>query len=881
MKMIVRAVLAFVLLCPAQANEQSDHFESHVRPLLVKNCHSCHTEEQSGGLRLDSRFAILGGGKSGPAIVPGKPEESLLIAAVRHTHSRLRMPLGGKLSDDEITTLEKWVRDGAFWPETHEEFFISRVRPVIERSCLGCHQDEPAGGLRLDSREALLEGGLSGPAVIPGEPNESLLIQTVRYTHDESRMPPTGQLPAAELADLERWVRDGLAWSNISVSSMPDFVITEKQRNHWSFRPLEVDARRPVVRAEDWPQMAIDNYVLAKLEAKGLEPAPAADRRTLIRRVSYDLTGMAPKPDEVEAFVHDPSPRAFRKVVDRLLASPRYGERWGRHWLDVVRYADSAGDSSDYPIPQMYLYRDYVIEAFNRNLPYDQFIWEQIAGDLLPFESEDQRWKRIIATGYLALSRRFGVTPENDMHLTIEDTVNNLGKTFLGLTTGCARCHNHKYDPISSKDYYGLYGIFASTRYPFGGSENINEQKDLVYRLPEEDIEAVLAPIRSELDPIEEELEKLQKEQVEFVKRVVDEGEVLDVKRLAELKIGSKKLSLKRRALLAKGPTFETAFAVWEGSPQNVRVQLRGEPKNLGEEVPRRFLEILGGHTLPKDCQTSGRLELAEWIVDPQNPLTARVMVNRIWQHHFGKGLVASPNDFGIRGAAPTHPELLDFLAGHFIESGWSVKAMHRMIVLSRAYQMQSEGDPRNAEVDAANDFLWKFNRRRLSAEEIRDSILELSGELDLSSKSEPHPFPHWAKWGFTQHKPFQAVYESKRRSVYLMTQRFQRHPYIGVFDGPDNNIGTAARMTTTTPIQALFSMNSKIVHCAADGWARRLTALSDADHTRVEIAHREAFGRPIAPDERKRSQRYLLDTGSLTSYLRVLLATNEFLFVE
>ena len=881
MKMIVRAVLAFVLLCPAEANEQSDHFETHVRPLLVKNCHTCHTTEQSGGLRLDSRFAILGGGKSGPAIVPGKPEESLLIAAVRHTHSRLRMPLGGKLSDDEINALEKWVSDGAFWPETPEEFFIGRVRPVIDRSCLSCHRDEPAGGLRLDSREALLEGGLSGPAVIPGEPDESLLIQTVRYTHDESRMPPTGELPAAELADLERWVRDGVAWSDISVPAMPEFVIGEKQRNHWSFRPLEVDAVLPAVQDEAWPQMAIDYYVLGKLEAKGFQPAPKADRRTLIRRVTYDLTGMPPKPDEVESFVHDPSPRAFRKVVDRLLASPRYGERWGRHWLDVVRYADSAGDSSDYPIPQMYLYRDYVIESFNRDLPYDQFIREQIAGDVLPSESESQRWRRIIATGYLALSRRFGVTPETDMHLTIEDTINNLGKTFLGLTTGCARCHNHKYDPISSKDYYGLYGIFASTRYPFAGSENINEQKDLVYRLPEEQIKEALTPLRSELDPIEEELEKLQKEQVEFVERVVEDGEVLDVKRLAELKIASTKLSLKRRALLAKGPTFETSFAVWEATPQNAKIQLRGEPKNLGEEVPRRFLEILGGQALPENCQTSGRLELAEWIADPKNPLTARVMVNRIWQHHFGKGLVATPNDFGARGAAPTHPELLDFLAAHFIESGWSVKTMHRMIVLSRAYQMQSEGDPRNLDADAANDFLWRFNRRRLSAEEIRDSILELSGALDLSSENEPHPFPHSAKWTFTQHRPFQAVYESRRRSVYLMTQRFQRHPYLGMFDGADNNIGTAARMTTTTPVQALFSMNSRIVHCAADGWTRRLTALTDDDRTRVDVAHREAFGRPIAPDEWERARHYLAQSGSLDSYLRVLLATNEFLFVD
>src|SRR5579862_7825182 len=349
------------------------------------------------------------------------------------------------------------------------DFFETRVRPVLATNCYGCHTSGQSGGLRLDSAEAALKGGNTGPAIVPGKPEESLLIQAVRQSHEKLKMPPGKKLADQEIADLVEWIQAGAVWpKSAGVVSR----ITAQQKAFWSFQPLK-DAAPPLVKDKRWAAELIDRFILAKLEEKGLQPAPAADRRTLIRRVTYDLTGLPPTPEEIDAFLRDKSPKAYARVVDRLLASPRYGERWGRHWLDVVRYADSAGDSADYPVPQAYLYRDYVIQSFNRDKPYDQFLREQIAGDLLPHKNNAERWEHTVATGYLAIAKRFSVVPEEYMYLTIDDTIDNLGKAVLGLSVSCARCHDHKYDPISSKDYYALFGIFDSTRYPFAGSENV------------------------------------------------------------------------------------------------------------------------------------------------------------------------------------------------------------------------------------------------------------------------------------------------------------------------------------------------------------------------------------------------------------------------
>ncbi|MDA2938273.1 DUF1553 domain-containing protein [Acidobacteria bacterium AH-259-A15] len=780
-----------------------------------------------------------------------------------------------------------------------EAFFESRIRPLLSSNCYTCHTDLQTSGLRLDSRESILKGGSRGPAIVSGRPEESLLIKAIIYTDETLKMPPPGKLAQQDIADLVKWVKEGAFWPEAptellaAVSESSEYLISPEQRAFWSFQP---PAKHPVpdVKLKGWARNPIDNFILAKLEEKGLKPAPGADKRTLIRRASYDLIGLPPTPEETEAFLADPSPTAFAKLIDRLLASAHYGERWGRHWLDLVRYADSAGDSADYPVPQAYLYRNYVINSFNKDKPYDQFIREQIAGDLLPGQTEAQRWERVVATGYLAIARRFSVRPERNMHLTIEDTIDNVGKSFLGLSVRCARCHNHKYDPISSKDYYALYGVFDSTRYPFAGSENIQEQQDLISRLPQSKVDVILKPFRAELRALDEQMKELEEERKTALAQT---GERPATARTPdEIKAEIKKLKKLRKPILAKMPDLEMTFAVAEGTPHNARVQIRGDPKKLGEEVPRRFLQILGGQDLPSWARGSGRLQLAEWLSDRQNPLTARVMVNRIWQHHFGKGIVATPSNFGRRGAAPTHPQLLDYLALQFIESGWSIKAMHRRIMLSQTYQLASNGDASNARADADNKLLWKFNRRRLDAEAIRDSLLMISGELD-TTMGEAHSFPHQGTWGFTQHKPFVDVYETKRRSVYLMTQRIQKHPYLSIFDGADTNSSTAGRLVTTTPIQALFMMNSAFVHERADHLARGLIAEVPETPRRIDRAHRMALGRPARPEELRKAEHYLkqarkklaaagtpvseLYTQALASYLRALLSSNEFLFVD
>jgi hypothetical protein len=883
--------------------ELAEFFESKIRPVLSSRCFSCHTGLKSGGLQLDSRRNILKGGNDGPAIVPGHPEESLLFKAISHTHERFKMPLNGpKLDDETIGNFRKWIRDGAVWPESPEEFFDGRVRPVLSKNCLPCHSAAPQGALLVDTREHLLKGGRSGPALVPGDPDKSLLIEAVLGKRERLKMPPTGRLSDAELADLVEWVKRGAVWGGGALTSArSDYQITPEQKAFWSFQPRK-SPPVPKVKHAKWARSPVDSFILAKLEAKGLKTAPTATKRVLIRRATYDLTGLPPTPQEVEAFLADRSPQAFAKVVDRLLASPHYGERWGRHWLDVVRYADTAGDSADYPVPQAYLYRNYVIYSFNQDKPYDEFIREQIAGDLLPAKSKDERWEHTVATGYLAVAKRFSVKPENYKYLTIDDTLDNLGKTFLGLSVACARCHDHKYDPIPSADYYALYGILDSTRYPFAGSENVNEQRDFVYRLPQEKVDATLKPYTDLLKPLDARLEQLEEE-----KKALDRGGAgadpatvirpVAAHRTAE-EIGKeiREIKKERRKVRAQMPVLESAYAVAEGTPHDARVLLRGDPTKPGEVVPRHFLQILGGQPLPPECKASGRLELARWLSDPKNPLTARVMVNRLWLYHFGKGIVQTPSDFGKRGKAPTHPELLDYLATRFVESGWSIKAMHRLIMLSHVYQLASDGPPENAPSDPGNDLYWKFNRQRLDAECIRDAMLKVSGDLDPTVGVE-HPFPPPATWDWTQHKPFAAVYDTSQRSVYLMVQRSQRHPYLSLFDGADPNVSTPERTSSTTPLQALFVMNSEFIQQRSEHFAARLADDAPDNAGRLNLAFESALARSPTPEERQRALAYLdqsrraleaagvsadlVTQESWASFLRGLLASNEFMYID
>jgi hypothetical protein len=618
----------------------------------------------------------------------------------------------------------------------------------------------------------------------------------------------------------------------------------------------------------------------------------------------------------------DALPEALMAAADRYLASSHYGERWGRHWLDVVRYADTAGESSDYPIPQAYLYRDYVIDAFNRDTPYDQFLREQIAGDLLPAADEETRQRQLVATGFIAQARRFSVDPDTAMHQTIEDTIDTLGRATMGLSLGCARCHDHKFDPVSMRDYYALYGVFQSTRYPFPGSENKKRQRDLVPLVSATEYAAVMAPFQEEMAAIDADLEALQIERQAARDKAEGRTPAVEPKRTQlELLEAFRGIRAQRDALQDRLPEVPMAYAVAEGKPASARIQKRGEPFNLGEEVPRGFLPALGGGPFAEGEVGSGRRPLAEAVASAKNPLTARVMVNRIWQHHFGKGLVQTPNDFGAMGRRPTHPELLDWLASRFIEDGWSVKKFQRRLIASATWQQRVQpalaseageagtgsqeanvttddgaGAGRAGLVDPANDLLWSFPRLRLDAESIRDALLSASGRLVRGSGG-PHPFPPMKTWNWTQHSPFTAVYPTRHRSVYVMQQRIRRHPFFAVFDGADTNSSTGARMITTTPLQALFVMNDPFAHEQAEALAQRVAAAFPGNVVaRISLAHKLLYGREATAAETSEAVVYLAgfrarlpaeqtpterEASAWTSYARALMGANEFIFLD
>jgi Protein of unknown function (DUF1553)/Protein of unknown function (DUF1549)/Planctomycete cytochrome C len=836
------------------------------------------------------------------------------------------------------------------------EFFEKKIRPILEENCLMCHgaAGKPQGNLRLDSREGMLKGGASGqPAVVPGDVEKSMLIKAIRYTDAKLQMPPVEKLKDPLIADFEEWIKMGAPDPRVKKeqqqSSNNKASDMAAAREFWSFKPV-TDPRVPNVRNKTWARTSVDHFILAKFDEKSVRPVRTADKRTLIRRASFDLTGLPPTPEELDAFLADTSPQAFAKVVDRLLASPRYGERWGRHWLDLVRYADTAGDNSDFPIKAAYRFRDYVIKAFNEDKPYDQFIREQIAGDLLPAKDEADRNEKIVATGYLALSRRFG-SRNKEFNLTIDDTIDNLGRAILGLSTSCARCHDHKFDPILAKDYYALYGIFNSSRYSFPGAEIYPHPADMVPLASgkqREDFEKWQRQL-SDLDDKKEQLtaekgiaarnraqkEKDAKAAAEKATASLEkpqenqgarpqsdaatqkapvvppvEARTADYDRDAmnwsipklstrtDQEIDAEMASVKARIaeLGERNAGISKAYAVVDGRPANARIHRKGDPKNLDEEVPRGFLEVLGGQKVPAECKSSGRDHLAGWLTDVKNPLTARVMVNRIWSWHFGKGLVSTPNDFGSRGDRPTNPELLDHLASQFVKSGYSIKAMHRLIMNSHVYQLAAVTDPRNVAIDAGNNYFWKFDRRRLSAEEIRDAMLAVSGGLDLKPGAE-HPFPPERDWKYTQHKQFFAVYATNKRSVYLMQQRLKKHPLMEVFDGPDTNAPTPSRTASTTPVQALYLMNDPFVHAQSDLLAVRVGLAFESLRERINYAYQLAYGRPATAEEQKLGADYLSEAkidlngtevpadrrtrAALSSYMRVLLSSNEFLYVE
>jgi hypothetical protein len=698
------------------------------------------------------------------------------------------------------------------------EFFEKKVRPVLTEHCFACHGGaKKKGGLRLDSRAALLTGGDSGPAVVPGKPDDSRLIRAVNHADDELKMPPKKKLAAEQIAALTTWVKMGAPWpggSDVRPVSSKGYQITAKDRAFWAFRPVK-ETVPPAVKDKTWAKSPIDFFVLAKLEEKGLRPAPAADKRTLIRRATFDLIGLPPTPKEVEAFLKDESPDAFAKVVDRLLASPAYGERWARHWLDVARYGeDQAHTFQARKYPDGFRYRDWVVKAFNDDKPYDRFVMEQIAGDLL---DDGDRVERLEALGFFAIGPAYyGKAPADEL----DDRIDTMTRGFLGLTVACARCHDHKFDPIPTTDYYSLAGVFASTAYK----------------------EYVLTP----------------------------KGEIDDT---AKPEPADKKKDPKA----PKAPRKPVIHSLTEGAkPANLRVYIRGNPATLGEEAPRRFLAILSGDNPPAFTKGSGRLELAKAIASKDNPLTARVMVNRIWAHHFGRGLVATPSNFGSLGERPTHPELLDWLAARFVAKGWSIKAMHREMMLSASYQMSSRYDAASAERDPDDHYLWRMSRRRLEVEPWRDAMLAVAGNLDrtLGGPSVDLQSP-----------------DNRRRTLYAAISRHSLDPVLRLYDFPDPNLTNDRRTATIVPSQQLFVLNSDFIVRQAKVLAARLTAdPKEDDATRIRHAFLLLYARPATDKEVRLGTRFLAAAATdrekkalspWKQYAQVLLGANEFIFVD
>ena len=643
------------------------------------------------------------------------------------------------------------------------------------------------------------------------------------------------------------------AASTAAIAAPPS--VADARASHWSFRPV-TKPTVPAVNNRAWVRTPIDAFILARLEAQGLTPATECDRLTFLRRVSFDLIGLPPTPEEVEAFVSDRSPEAHEKVVDRLLSSPRYGERWGRHWLDIARYADTKGYvfQEERRYPYSYTYRDYVIRAFNDDLPYDQFILHQLAADQLPLGTDK---RPLAAMGYLTLGRRF----LNNVHDIIDDRIDVTMRGLQGLTVACARCHDHKFDAIPTKDYYSLYGVFASSVEP----------AELPLLAEPERNEAYLAyetGLQTRQDVVAKFKEENKKELAANNRKFRDELKKLE-KKVEEWKIGGP-ASPPRAMILADAPT-----------PRTARVLVRGNPGNPGPQVPRQFLEVVAGESRKPFTQGSGRLELAQAIANPENPLTARVLVNRVWLHHFGEGLVRTPNNFGIRGEPPTHPELLDWLATEFMASGgrespgWSIKKLHRIMLLSNTYRQSNDADAKLLAADPENRLLGRMTRQRLDFEAMRDSLLYVAGRLDTTVGGPGVEITT---------APFTA-----RRTVYAFIERQNLPGLFRTFDFASPDTCTAQRHATTVPQQALFLMNSPFVIQQAKRFAARTDGMMK-DEARVDLMHRLAFGRAAAPDDLTLGMRFLAAakaTSTITGltpweqYAQVLLLSNEFAFVD
>ncbi|MBS1830381.1 MAG: PSD1 domain-containing protein [Acidobacteria bacterium] len=876
---------------------------------------------------------------------------------------------------------------GAAWPlcaQTGANFFESRVRAVLAKNCYACHTGSELGGLRVDSRERLLRGGKSGPAIVPGKANESLLLRAVARADARLKMPPQAPLTEREIEDLRTWIDGGAEWPETpAVAKGPD------RRAFWSFQPVR-KPRVPETRRSGWARNDLDRFVLARMEEEGLTPSAEADRRTLIRRLSFDLTGLPPTPEEVRAFVADTAVDAYERVVERLLASPRYGERWARHWLDLARYSDGTNAArEDTPLANAYRYRDWVVSALNADLPYDRFVRSQIAADSL---EERDREKHLAALGFQAIG-------ESD-----NDRLDVTTRVFLGLTVGCAQCHDHKFDPIPTRDYYSLLGVFKSSKvdeYPLVDGAQVKAYKEAKAASEEKKAELkrfLDAQIRNVTDYLaaqtsqyivaawrvmtnsaeqadavaardgldaetlgrwvkylkarekdhgafakwnelvsrpgvkESDVTALARELEQSVRTVLAEKKTIDDRNYVKLggiegmKDTSRVIGTLVDALpveryyfwrdMASGP-YKIEDIVYKGGvyyydskqverflgapaqrylkqlreesaalekaipkpypfwhvlkdaekPADIKVAVRGDASNPGEIAPRRFLGVLCDGEPALFRMGSGRAELAEAIISPKNPLTSRVIVNRLWQHHFGEGIVRSTSNFGQLGDRPTHPELLDYLAASLVESGWSLKAMHRMMVLSSTYRMRSEAEGPGVAKDPDNRLLWRANvQERLDAESLRDAVLAASGTLDSALGGAPKKLSD----------------DYGRRTLYTIVSRGQPDRTMALFDFPDANTSTEQRITTVGPMQRLFFMNSGFVARQSEALVARVRREAAGDREQIGRMYELLYGRPVSDEEARLGMEFLGGREeNWPRYAQVLLAAAEFSTVK
>ncbi|ADG67720.1 protein of unknown function DUF1549 [Planctopirus limnophila DSM 3776] len=779
---------------------------------------------------------------------PATAEESRQVVSAQNSLNTRSVVVSGSLQDSQLPA--------------DFEFFEKKVRPILVAHCYTCHSadNKAAGGLRVDDYQGLRNGGNRGSAVVPHQPEESLLVQAVRYT-GKLKMPPEEKLPDEKIQILEDWIRRGAPWPRVEVSHEIGKGSSDYQEllaSHWAWQPLKA-VTPPVIQDSNWATDPIDQFVLAKLNDHNLSPVSDADPASLLRRVAFDLTGLPPGDEQLRAFEANPSTENYAQLVDGFLASPAFGEKWGRHWLDVSRFGESTGSARNIPYPQAYKYRNYVIDAFNKDKPFDRFIAEQVAGDLLPYSSESERIENLVATGFLALgvkdvNQRFKVRFVMD---NVDEAIDTVTRSVLGVTVSCARCHDHKFDPVSQREYYALAGIFTSTDI-LAGVRNKMGGGGLDYY----DTAALLVISQTKSEPDPEQHQKVEKAQQavaeareEFERlRGTPEGQEKGPNGRPRQQMARQKWNrLQAELNLLTDPAHlgEVTLGARDSKQiSDTELRLRGEAEQLGPVVPRGFLKLATWEGQPQiTAGQSGRAELAQWLTAPQNAITHRVIVNRVWHHLFGRGIVSTVDNFGLTGDTPSHPELLDFLAQDFIQNGASLKKLIRKIVLTKTYRLSTENVAAYQQIDPANRWIWRHTPRRLTAEEIRDSILATTQSLD-TSRPERSPAAELKVIEIRNNGPEArnlqvAAENSTLRSVYLPLVRGILPRALEVFDFAEQGMVTGARDQTTVATQSLYLLNDPFVRQHSVRLAQSLLDGEDHDdRSRIVHAYRQILGR-------------------------------------